>query len=370
MSAARTLSGLVGILLLGALLAACSDDDRDSQADNGSLSGKYRMVELSAMSGSNQARFATADFSGTGAYTSQGVYSESGVGASIAYNDPVRRPYLVEPDGSFTRRDAALNLYRGVLSTHYNYFLYSNVDTAGMQSIGFAIKEGGTGFTDASLAGPFQLVELTLGSTSNATTVATITFDAAGKYTAAGTRSDSLGGSTSFSDSGDYHVNSDGTFTMTTGGLLHLRGVLAARGDLFAYVNVDSSDRQSIGLGVQPWAAGHGNANLNGNYRLADLTLDGSSNSSLFATLACNGSGTLTLGGQQSDSLAGIDTNLSLAGSYSVSSDGVLAITLPGPTTLNGAVTAPIYPPPTSDLLIYGNASDPAVQGIGFALKR
>lgn len=367
---ARAIAGLVGGLLLGTLLAACGDDERNSRADNSSLSGKYRMVELSAMSGSNRALFATADFSGTGAYTSQGVYSESGVGAGILYNDSVRRPYQVEPDGSFTRRDAALNLYRGVLSTHYNYFLYSNVDTVGMQSVGFAVKESGTGFTDASLAGAFQLVELTLGSTSNATTVATITFDAAGKYTATGTSSDSLGGSTPFSDSGNYHVNSDGSFVMTTGGLLHLRGVLAARGDLFAYANVDSSDRQTLGLGVKPWAVGHGIANLDGNYRLVDLTLDGNSNNSLFATLACNGNGALTLSGQQSDSLAGIDTGLNLAGSYTVSNSGVLGITLPGPTTLNGAVTAPVFPPPTSDLLIYGNASAPAVQGIGFALKR
>lgn len=218
---------------------------------NSSLSGKYRLADFSFNENRACSLLADIDFDGSGGYSLAGRYSRTGEAA----NEPVtgEGSYAVQVDGTgFSLNPSGEAVLHGAISVRNNLFIYAKVSEEAEQSVGVGIKEAGSGHSDASLSGDYELIDFSSDGVRAVSSLATVRFDGIGGYTMTGRFS--LSGEAAdqlFEDSGTYSVSGDGSLVFTpSAGPLH-NGVISAAGDLFIYSRITDPGEQSIGVAVR-----------------------------------------------------------------------------------------------------------------------
>ena len=105
---------------------------------NSSLSGSYRVVDITSNDSSTASSLGLFAFDGAGNVTISGEKSERGIGANQAISGT--GTYTVESDGKFTLTDGeGKRFFHGTISESGDMFVYSNISDVGAQAIGIGI---------------------------------------------------------------------------------------------------------------------------------------------------------------------------------------------------------------------------------------
>jgi len=250
-----------------------------SRLSNASLNGSYGLVSYfysgaitqppAPPAGSPQARplgfnssIATMNFDGIAHWTIYGTANMDGTASALG----VSGTYSVNPAGMFTLTTSGTpHISVGYIQPGAGVISFSH-NPGDVPGISVGVKTGGSGFSNASLNGPYGLVTYSYNSSVtqpptpatgspqanprgfNATDAA-VNFDGAGHFSASSTtNTDGAGSAGSYS--GTYSVNPAGLFTLSVNGSTHTSsGYLLAGGSAFNFSN-NPGDFPSIGFGV------------------------------------------------------------------------------------------------------------------------
>jgi len=223
-----------------------------SGLSNSTLSGDYAAVSIGAGDGDwSYATAGTITFDGVGGFTAVGLESETGVGANIPA--AITGTYSVESDGILVLNTDDPSTLNGAISASGDMFIAANVSEMGEQTLTIGIKVGGSGFSNTSLSGSYELASFATGNGNwSFAESGTAIFDGVGGCSISSLVSGTnVGANVSESSTLTYTVNGDGTLNMTDTAPHDFRGAISLTGNMFIYAGVDDANEQEIGIGIK-----------------------------------------------------------------------------------------------------------------------
>ena len=310
--------------------------------NNSALSGTYAYVTLSnngTMGGSEPlsgvGQFGTMTFDGTGSYTGAVTINSGG---TVSASQASSGTYAVTASDSVT-----LGTWSGNVSADGSALVMTDLTAGDPPTVAVAIKEGGSGFSNASLQGAYTMAGLNnSGSTGlGLASLSTMTFDGAGNFT--DTETENNGGSispTPVNASGTYSITASGAVTVTLSGGNALTGQISADGSRVVLADLNPADAPSLFVVIKQGAATYSNASLQGTYAGATLSTGGADGSISGAlSLTFIGTGTFSGTATQSNGTA-ISDATEISGSYSVAAAGSMSLTPGTSNPMTGQISA------------------------------
>ena len=296
---------------------------------NEKLTGAYQVVDFVGDSPFNYegdfSDLLTLTFDGAGNFTGTAV--ENGDGR--IYSSPVSGTYAVTVDGTLTIGLSVGLLgtspVTGSLSADGNTLVAGQTTASGSQPmLLFAIKQGQSTFSNASLTGAYSAVHYDSHSAGDSGGLLAVTFDGSGNFSGTDTLNNA-GTVSTVSVAGTYAVAADGTLMISPAGAAPITGALSADGTTLLGSQLTSGTFPSVVIGIKRGQTGFSNADLNGTYRAATFAYNSMGNGGGLYPLTFNGAGSIT-GVGVFNSAGTITSSDKWEGPYTVAADGTLTL--------------------------------------------
>lgn len=218
---------------------------------NASLNGIYYSSSFNVTSSGAISSIQKGTFDGIGSVDVEQIYSD-GTASGINQTQTITgATYSVNTDGTYTLTYAG-ETSDGRISADGNTVVSARINSTLVQNVGFGVKGGGSGYSNASLNGVYYCTTLYLDNGKYVSSIEKLTFDGIGHVTYAMRYGSTTGANLTKELSGaTYAVNADGSFTLSWNGITYTQGWLSANSKSFVAANVGTVGFQSISTGVK-----------------------------------------------------------------------------------------------------------------------
>lgn len=339
----------VGFVVAGLALwtVGCGGDDDGGGGgggvSNSTLDGTYAVAWYEKDTSSVAAGYGDLTFDGAG-----GVILSMNLGGVTVSETGT---YGVAGSGDLSVTVAGETMHGGISADGSKIVFADDVSAAGVEASITVATEDGTGLSAASLNGAYDVAFFGEDAATIYSGYGTFTFDGAGAVAV----SVESGGVT-ITVSGTYTVGASGDLAVTVGGNT-LEGRVSGDTQVITFTDHAAVGEAEIDVGTKR-GSGFTTASMNGEYFLVSY-MDGSGGFK-------SGAGALDFDGNGNvDVTLKIDatTSITIAGTYTISTEGVLAITLAGSVS-EGAVSA------DSSMLTFAETAGSSDPEINVAVKK
>jgi hypothetical protein len=269
--------------------------------------------------------FGVTPLDGAGNLTSTSVENSAGTIVSGEFDTSV---YTVSPSGAMV-----FNYSDGAVSVDGNAIVSADMNPGEQAYIDVEVKQDQTAFTNADLAGTYEVV--TYGNSGDSATLWMLTTDGSGNFTGSEVENNAGVISPRNAVTGTYAVAADGSLTLSPGAGAPLTGGVSADRYTLVLSQLTSGQAPSITVGLKQVQSGFTDADLNGTY--AVVTQENSGDTGTLWAISFDGAGMLT--GTGMGNVGGTISKLTLTGTYSVAADGTLTVTPSGNKPLTGSLS-------------------------------
>jgi hypothetical protein len=269
--------------------------------------------------------FGITPLDGAGNFTSTSVENNAGTVAAGILDTGT---YTVSAGGAIV-----INSNDGAVSMDGNAIVSADMNTGEQAYIDIGVKQGQTNFTNADLAGTYEVV--TYGKSGDSGTLWTLIADGSGNFIGSEVQNNAGVISPSSALTGTYAVAADGALTVRPTVGAPLTGGVSADGNTLVISQLTSGQGPSITVGIKQRQSSFTIADLSGTYTIA--TQENSGDTGSLWTIAFDGAGNIHGTGTSND--VGTISNITVTGTYSIAADGTLTVSPTASGALTGSVS-------------------------------